>query len=329
MIRSVRLSDSFELRRAPYTSVVLGNERILAGNHRPFRFATRCMMPFSQDHATLVYQDRGIRGYLQGWHRGTTPEADVVFLASQPLRRGTNQPTDPDVWYRLVEAFIVKMGSRHVERIFAPIGYHSPHSELFRQLGFHTYAQRQVWRVLTPDVAEGSSIIAMRPQQRRDPHAIQRLYEAITPASVVRCEQRTSRSWQIPVVQTRSLRQRSWVLGRDGRDDSIRAALHVWIGRSAAVLSLLIDPAERGLASAIVRFGLTQLHAAHQGVVYALLPEYHGELAHSLEELSFEHIGDQRLTVKELTVPIRKPALLPILEREGVVNPSLSPMSDH
>lgn len=326
LIRPVRLVDSLELRRTPYTYMLLGSEHVLAGNHRPLGFALRCLMPFAQDRHTLVYHERGLRGYVQGWYRLNSADADLVYLASQPFRRGMRQPTDPDVWYRLLEAFVVRMGSRNIERIFAPLASNSPHLEVFRQLGFQSYATRQVWRALTPDVAEGSSIIVLRPQQRRDPHAIQRLYEAITPATVVRYEGRTSRSWQLPVVARHGVRQRSWVLGRDGRDDILRAALHVWLGPHAAVMSLLIDPAEQRLASSVIRFGMSQLANAHQGVVYLLLPEYHGELHHNLEEIGFEHIGDQRLTVKELTVPLRNPLLRPVIEgtRESVVNPSLS-----
>jgi len=316
------------MRRLPYARIDLRNEITLAGSHRPLGFAFRCVLPFGQDRQTLVYRDRGLRGYVQGSCRSNSAEADLLYLAAQPFDRGVHQPTDPDVWHHLLGEFIARMGARQIERIYAPLPSNTPYEEVFRQLGFNAYANRQVWRALTPDVAEGSSIIALRPQQRRDPYAIQRLYEAITPVPVVRSEGRTTRSWQLPVVRSRTngVRQRSWVLGRDGRDDVLRAALHVWQGRFAAVLSLLIDPAERGLASAVLRFGLTQVATAHQGAVYVLLPEYHGELGSDLQEIGFEHLGDQRLTVKNTTVALRKPLLRPVLEGplEAVTRPSVS-----
>ncbi len=325
MIRPVRLTDLFEVRRMPYARLILFNEITLAGGHRPLGFALRCALPFVQERRTLVYRERGLRGYVQGRCRPNSPEVDLVYLAAQPFRSGMNQPTDPDVWHHLVREFVVRMGGQGMERIYAPLSSNNPHDELFRQLGFQSYANRQVWRALTPDVAEGSALIALRPQNRRDPHSIQRLYESITPAAVVRAEGRTSRSWQLPVVRSRTngVRQRSWVLGRD---DVLRAALHVWQGSQAAVISLLIDPAERGLASSVLRFGLTQLAAAHQGAVYVLLPEYHGELGHDLSELGFEHLGDQRMTVKNTTVAVRKPLLRPVLDgsMEPVVRPSVS-----
>lgn len=328
MIRPVRLTDLVEMRRLPYARIDLRNEITLAGSHRPLGFALRCALPFGHDRHTVVYQDHGVRGYVQGVCRPNTAEADLLYLAAQPLHHGVRQPTDPDVWHHLLSDFIGRMGSRQIERIYAPLPSNSSSDEVFRQLGFQSYANRQVWRALTPDVAEGSAIIALRPQQRRDPYAIHRLYEAITPAPVIRFEGRTARSWQLPVVRSRpnGVRQRSWVLGRDGRDDVLRAAIHVWQGRFAAVISLLIDPAERGLASAVLRFGLTQVATAHQGAVYVLLPEYHGELGHDLAEIGFEHLGDQRLTVKTTTVALRKPLLRPVLEGslEVITRPSVS-----
>lgn len=325
MIRPVRLTDLIEVRRVPYARLVLFNEMTLAGAHRPLGFALRCALPLVQECQTLVYRDRGLRGYVQGRYRPSSPEADLIYLAAQPFQLGMRQPTDPDVWHHLLSEFVVRMGAQGIERIYAPLPSNSPHDELFRQLGFQPYANRQVWRALTPDVAEGSALIALRPQSRRDPHAIQRLYESITPSLVVRAEGRTARSWQLPVVRSRTngVRQRSWVLGRD---DVLRAALHVWQGSHSAVISLLINPAERELASAVLRFGLTQLAAAHQGAVYVLLPEYHGEFGHDLSELGFEHLGDQRLTVKNTTVAIRKPLLRPVLEGtlEPVGRPSVS-----
>ncbi len=307
---------------------MLHNELTLAGGHHPLWLALRCALPFGPEAQTLVYRDRGLRGYVQGRCRPTSPEADLLYFAVQPLRRGVSQPTDPDVWYRLLSEFITRMGSRGIERFYAPLASVSPSIEVFRQLGFHAYANRQIWRALTPDVAEGSSMIALRPQQRRDPHAIQRLYEAVTPQAVQRVELRTARYWQLPVVSTHvGIRQRSWVLGRDGHDDVLRAALHLWLGPRSAVMSLLIDPAERNLASAILRFGLTHVAAAHQGMVYVLLPEFHGELGGALSELGFECLGDQRLLVKTTTVALRKPLLRPVLDASldaAVARPSVS-----
>ena len=110
MIRPVRLTDLVELRRQPYSYVLLGNETILAGSHRPLGFALRCALPFGQDRQTLIYRERGIRGYVQGWCRTNSPEADIVYLAAQPFRRGMRQPTDPDVWYNLLHDYITRIG---------------------------------------------------------------------------------------------------------------------------------------------------------------------------------------------------------------------------
>lgn len=327
MIRPIRLTDLLELRHRPYSRIALFNELTLARAHRPLLFATRCSLPLSSDTQTLVYSDRGLRGYIQSRCRSFTPEADIVYLAAQPFRSGQRQPTDPDVWYRLLQECISRMGARAIERLYAPLPSNSEVLEVFRQLGFQPYAHRQVWRALTPEVAEGSALIALRPQQRRDPHAIQRLYESITPTIVQRAEMRNSRSWQLPVVRSRAtgVRERSWVLGRDGRDDVLRAALHLWQGSSAAVFTLLIDPAERSMASSVLRFGLSQLSASHQGAVYVLLPEYHSELGSDLGEIGFECLGDQLLLVKSTVVPLRKPLLRPVLEGGlEVVRPSVT-----
>ena len=311
----MRLADLIDMRRTPYSRTMLYNEQTLAGVHRPLWFALRCSLPFGPELQTLVYRERGLRGYLQSRCRSFTPEADVLYFAMQPRRRGMSQPTDPDVWYRLLEECVTRGGARGIERFYAPLPLNSSMAEVFRQLGFHTYAKRHVWRMLAPDVQEGSAMIALRPQQRRDPLAIQRLYESVTPQAVQRAELRSARSWQLPVVGAPyGVRQRSWVLGRDGRDDVLRAALHLWLGSRAAVVQLLIEPEERNLASAILRFGLTQVAAAHQGSVYILVPEYHAELETPLYELGFEYLGEQQLFMKTTTVNIRKHLLRPALD---------------
>lgn len=316
MIRPFQLIDWFELRRRPYARVVFYNEMTLAHAHRPVWFALRCALPLDADRHTLVYRDRGVRGYLQARCRPHRPEADLLYLDAQPLHPGERQPTDPDMWYRLLHDFVERMGARGIERIFAPLGTNSDATEIFRQLGFQSYAHRQVWRALTPDVAEGSALIALRPQARRDPYAIQRLYERVTPKLVQQAEMRNAHSWQLPLVRSAraGVRQQTWVLGRDGRDDELRAAVLLWQGERAAVLRLLIDPAERQLVPAILGFGLTHISSTHQGIVYLLLPEYHGELGGDVAAAGFECLGDQVLMVKSTVVPIRKPLLRPVLE---------------
>ncbi len=310
MIRPVTLGDLWTLRRKPRSQVWLYNEAMLAHPHRQMWFAVRCLLEGSgRDVATFIYLERGMRAAAQAVGRGGKPEQDIVMLSA--YGGGQGHPTDPDVWFRLIERLCVHAGQHRVQRLYAALSQrHEDLREIFRQLGFAGYAQQIVLRLEGPDWDQGITLAPMRPQSRRDDWAIHRLYGATTPHTVQQAEARVARDWRMPLTQSwRRARRRGWVLGPDS---SLTAALHLTSGPAAHVMTLLIHPETRDIVTDVLRFGLGQISDTLP--VYLLLREYQSELLTPASDLGFQPIGEQALMVKHTTVAVRRPSLIPALE---------------
>src|SRR5215213_3472059 len=240
MIRPVTPSDLWTLRRKPRSQVWLYNEAMLAHPHRQMWFALRCLLEgSSRDGATFVYRERGMRAAAQAVGRSGRPEQDVVMLSAYGGGRG--HPTDPDVWFRLIETLCVHAGHHRVQRLYAALSQrHEELREIFRQLGFAGYTHQTVMRLEGPDWDQGITLAPMRPQARRDAWAIHKLYGAITPHSVQQAEARVARDWMLPLARGwRRPRRRGWVLGPE---DNLIGYLHLTSGLVAHVLTMLIQP---------------------------------------------------------------------------------------
>jgi hypothetical protein len=312
MIRSVAPSDIWSLRRKPRNQVVLYTERLLAQAHRPLWFALRCMLQGNgREMSTAVYKDRSGGGLIQSQGRSGRPEQDIVYMASMGVR-AARLPSDGELWYRLLERLCTFAGESYIQRLYGAIpSQHNEVREIFRQLGFQTYAHSSMLHLSGPDWDQGTTLAPMRPQLRRDHWAVHKLYGATTPHLVQHAEVRNARHWALPqgprawgAVQTSA-----WVLGPD---DDLIGYLRLASGPSGHVFSLLIRPDARDAAVDVLRFGLAQLHDTRP--VYLLLREYQGELLAPAEDLGFQPIGEQALLVKSTVVPVRRPLLVPALE---------------
>jgi hypothetical protein len=309
MIQPVTLGDLWTLRRKPRSQVWLYNEAMLAHPHRQFTFALRCLLEGGRDGATFVYRERGMRAVAQAVGRSGRPEHDIVMLSA--YGGGSGQPTDPDVWFRLIEALCLHAGQYRVQRLYAALSQrHEELREIFRQLGFASYTQQIVLRLEGPDWDQGVTVAPMRAQARRHDWAIHRLYGLTAPHLVQQAEARVARDWQLPITEGwRRAPRRGWVLGTD---DSPIAALRLMSGPAAHVFTLLINPDSRDVVTDVLRFGLGQI--VDTLPVYLLLREYQSELLAPASDLGFQPIGEQALLFKQTTVAVRRSSLLPALE---------------
>lgn len=315
MIRPATPGDLWTLRRKPRSQVMLYNEATLVSAHHPFWFGLRCLLDGSgRDGATFIYRERGMRAAVQSVGRSGRPEQDIVMMSVYGGGRG--HPTDPDVWFRLLEALCVHAGHHRVQRFYAALSQrHEELREVFRQLGFVGYTQQTVLRLEGPDWDQGITLAPMRPQARRDAWAIHKLYGAITPHPVQLAEARLPRAWMPPLTQGwRRPRRRGWVLGPE---DNLTAYLHLTSGPVAHILTLLLQPEAREIIADILRFGLAQVSDALP--VYLLLRDYNRELLMPAGDLGFQPIGEQVLLFKQTTVAVRRSILIPALE--GISEP--------
>jgi hypothetical protein len=310
MIRPATPADLWTLRRKPRSLVMLYNKTMLAKPHRPFWFGLRCMLETSGgDGSTFVYRERGMRAAVQSVRRSGRPEHDIVMMAAYGGGRG--HPTNPDVWFRLLEALCIQLGHHRIQRFYAALSQnHDELREIFRQLGFGAYTNQTVLRLEGPDWDQGVTLAPMRPQARRDAWAIHKLYGATTPHLVQQAEARLPRAWMLPLTRGwHGPRQRGWVLGPE---DNLTAYLHLTSGPAAHVLTLLLQTEARDLIADILRFGLG--HVADSSPVYLMLRDYNRELLVPAEDLGFQPIGEQALLFKQTTVAVRRSLLVPALE---------------
>jgi hypothetical protein len=177
------------------------NETMLVKPHRPFWFGLRCVLETSRrDGATFVYRERGLRALVQAVGRSGRPEQDIVMMSAYGDGRG--HPTDPDIWFRILETLCVSAGHYRVQRIYAALSErHEELREVFRQLGFFGYTHQTVMRLEGPDWDQGTTLAPMRLQARRDAWAIHKLYGATTPRSVQHAEARVARDWTLPLTR--------------------------------------------------------------------------------------------------------------------------------
>ncbi len=313
MIRPATLADLWTLRRKPRGLVMLYNEALLARPHRPFLFGLRWALEGNgRDGTTLVYHGRGMQALVQSQGRYGRPEHDIVMMST--YGGGPGYPTDPDAWFRLLEALCVHAGQHRVQRIYAALSHHHEElREIFRQLGFVNYTNQTVLRLEGPDWDQGVTLAHMRPQARwwRDVWAIHKLYGVTTPHLVQQIEGRASRDWTLPLAPGWSkTRRRAWVLGTD---TDLTAYLHLRSGLSAHILTLLMHPDSRDITTDILRFGLAQV--SDDLPVYLLLRDYQRELLLPAGDLGFQPVGEQALLCKQTTVAVRRSILAPALER--------------
>lgn len=309
MIGSATLGDLWTLRRKPRSQVMLYNETMLARPHRATWFTLRCIFEGSgPDGATLMYRERGMRAMIQSLGRSGRPEHDIVLLAS--YGGGYGHPTDPDVWFKLVERLCVQAGHAQIQRIYAALSQrHEELREVFRQLGFSAYTNQTLLRLEGPDWDQGTTLASMRPQTRRSIWAIHKLYGAVTPRPVQHAEARDSRTWALTRAQAWRPRARGWILGSD---DNLTAYLHLTSGPSAHVFTVLLQPDARDITTDILRFGLGQI--SDDLPVYLLLRDYQRELMLPAGDLGFQPVAEQALFCKQTTVAARRPILVPHLE---------------
>lgn len=283
---------------------------MLAHNYRPFVVSLRSMLgPLGNDLVTLVLRRNGVCSFLQAHKRPHSPELDISYLASF---HQDDEISDGDAWFQLVEELIERAGEARIERVFAAASHHSHNAtEVLRQLGFQPYTKQQIWTLPEPAVEAGSSLLALRRQQRRDAWAIQQLYEQITPRHVRQAELRQSTSWQLPRPRRRiGWRETGWVLGND---QSLYTHIHMLTGPNGHVLRLMCDPDLRHDTAAMLRYVLSQINEAR--TVVAVLRAYQSEFGSALEEVGFKLRAEQTLFVKQLIVRQHQAALVPGLLR--------------
>ena len=179
MIRPASVADIWALRRKAQRRIFFYTDALLASSYHSYILSLRSIVePMSSDRKTLVSARPRPARLLAGAAVAGCAEADLAIprlvwstLTVAPERRRSLLSTD-----RRVSA--CAPGNERMQRRLCdarrPIDRCD--QEVLRQLGFQPYAQQIVWMLNEPVVEAGSSMVALRRQNRRDAWAIQQLY---------------------------------------------------------------------------------------------------------------------------------------------------------
>lgn len=299
-IRPATALDVLFLSAAPAVRLQLDLVQQLLLPHHPLQAAIAGWLPWGEPSYLLVCDgEPGLLACVQAAGLSTTSGWGVRYLAV--WRDGL--PAVHLLWKELLLGLGEEAGRRHVLRLFASLPAEE-HLTPFQEAGFYPYAEEILLRWSVDDVDSLQPMAALRPVQDADLWAIHQLYQALTPPRVQQMEGRTSDSWRV------RRGEEAWVW----EEEQARAYLRRRRGLRGTVLDLLLDPACRREAQAVIAHGLVGVRAP----VYLVLRSYQGELLEVARRLGFRPFAEQVLLGKPLAVPAlrRQPAVAAGAERQ-------------
>lgn len=297
-IRPATVLDIPALNRPRHAEVQLDLAQALLFPHRP----GPALLPWARlpVYTLLTRGEEGLRASVQARVGQDNSAWDVAHLAAW-------QPDAGDAWAELLAALGAAAGRQGVLRLLAALPG-DEHLELFRRVGFTPFAEETVL-VYDGGTPAAALSTAMRRLEPEDLWAVQRLYAALTPPLVQQAEggrhgaaEPGEEVWLWP------------------GDDGLCACLRRQHSPRGCCLELLLDPACRQHASALLSHGL----AGAPRPAYLVLRSYQGELLEVARRMGFRFCAEQVLLVKQLAVPekLRSPAPVRSAERALGTAPS-------
>jgi hypothetical protein len=307
-VQRVRWRDLSSLRRIRQ-QIYLNqpNGQWLVGD--PFHAGLRQLFPLG-DRTNRVAVARG-NGHVLG---------HVVFRVVPPDERwvlesvGANMgvyEAEP-IWEELLRYSIVAAGLEGAKRLYARLPVGSSITAAARRTGFAPYAREHV--LTASGIPATTPSPRVRRQEPSDVWSIHQLYMAVVPRQVQYGEALTSHHWDV-ANSHRFIEERTsgWLI-EDGHQLTGYVRVQTDIDRH--VIELMIDPAHRDDASALLQTALGELHSMPHRNVYAVLRAYQVEILPVLTALGFAPHLEQDVHVKYTTVPIQAPIIngLPVTQ---------------
>jgi hypothetical protein len=244
-----------------------------------------------------------------------------------------------DIRYRLVQQLLREGAKRGAARFHVACADADGNVELLMQAGFMRYGEEQILfragdRPLPePWTDERVASCGIRPSAGIDALPLARLYNAATPAPIVRLEairladwERQGTHWRVPRSSLTPILRFADVEGfiqatPDGGKDGTQLDGFLQIGVAKEdqphYLKLLARP--EADVSALLDFGLGAIaaratkggdHRRDHGVI-APVRTYEAPIDRRLEEAGFDSIASVNLLMKETLVRVAEPALVP------------------
>lgn len=282
-IRPATPLDIVRLSVPPTESLRLDLAQQLLSPHHPWRgFLPNWLGLGEPLHTLLDWGEHGLLACAQALAQDTRWEVRYLSV----WRAGRRNIAA--VWEELLLALGQMAGRRGAIRLLARL----PAEEYlppFQRAGFVLFAQETIllWDGSAPFPVE--PLPALQPMQPQYLGAVQRLHANLTPPVVQHAEGYTGNSWQ----PRRGVEGWVWPA-----DDEARAYLQRQRGHQGTLLEILLEPAFRQQAGAVLAQGLVGVRPP----VYLLLRSYQGELVEVARRMGFRPYAGQLLLAKHLAV---------------------------
>jgi hypothetical protein len=334
VIRPVRVGDIFTIQRLGRQATKLATIEALLHPQSAFRAALTAAFLWNDAKVTtylLHRREHGLAnaGLLQMQKRPGRPEADILLLA--PALDTTWG--HPAIWQKLLAHAVNEAPQQGLARLYADVPDQPLPVNTVAGVGFRVYTRQTIWRLsaqsIEAHVDQRSS--AIRPQNRGDEWALQRLYARITPGPVQQAEgMHADESVKPPLLDWwRGGMRKSFVLERG---DDVQGCVQVAYGTHGVWLQIWADTRQPDTSQLheLVRYGLTTIR--QDGVrlpIYAGVCEYESVLGAVFTDYGFAPFTDRAKMVKHVMQWVRtvSPILKPVLEpvREVVPTPFTLP----
>jgi hypothetical protein len=330
LIRPFQIGDIFVIQRLSRQATKLTTIQALLHPYSALRAALTAALFWNDAKITtyvLQRREHGLArvGFLQAQKRHGRPEADILLLAPA-LDTTWGHPV---IWQKLLAYYINEAPQSQVTRVYADVPDQPLLVNTFSQVGFRVYARQTIWRLAdytlaTLPIAHTQSI---RPQNRQDEWALQRLYDRVTPSTVQQVKGfDADLAVKSPILDWwHAGTQKSYVLEEKGE---IQGCVQVAYGPSGVWVQLWADmhQPDTHFVHDLIRFGLTVIRQDQvQLPIYVGVNEYDGALGTILSDYGFAPFTDRARMVKQLVQWVKTvvPTLAPVaLEAVGEVAPT-------
>jgi hypothetical protein len=315
VVRRFNLVDILLIRKLQGQAVFLNLETNLLSRPAPLWVALIDYLSLNEGRSsTLVLDDSAAQGFVQAWDRTDRLACDVVCIAPSLGDSGAR----PELWHELLEHLCVERGYQGVQRVFARPLVDEVGIDVFRQVGFATYARRHIFRLdRIPQRLHAPDAPLLRPLERGDEWPLQRLRGSLTPRPVQQAEGGIKEDsdfaslapwWRSPAVK-----EYVWA----GQDE-IRAYLRIVTGAEGHWLRMVLGPGGEGEADRLLSEALLRVSRYSPRPVYCGVREYEGGLQAALREFGFTACVSELLMVKQTTarIGVKVGKLSPALEKQ-------------
>ncbi|MCS7002758.1 MAG: hypothetical protein NZ518_07915 [Dehalococcoidia bacterium] len=306
MIRAIRPTDLPLLTR--FSKHALANEAFSRhdltrpGRSLSLRMLVDHWLSLEENRQTWVSIDhRRIDGLISARHEGHAWEIDRLLIPPD---------ADPFVIQRLLSYLSAVGGELAVHRLFLRLRHDSALIDVARGAGFLPYNTETLYarRVGRPISWEPEpATVRLRPKQSADDHALFQLYCAAVPVSVRQAEAMLFEEWQTLVQRGRlALGRREMVAEVDGQIVGWARAI---VRNGAGHVEALAHPDHEACLAPLIDGALQRFGS--RSPVYCLVGEHEARLGRFLDERGFAAEASFCALVKQLSVRVRQPRLVP------------------